>query len=312
LSILIARFATMAALPLMDTTEARYAEIARKMAAMGDWITPWADDGVPFWGKPPLSFWLTAISFRLFGVSEFTARLPHFICALLIGLMVWDLARRVEGKRAALLAVAVLAGSSLFLISSGAVMTDTALVLGSTAALYGFWQALGGATVAQRRAGGWLFFLGMAVGLLAKGPLALVLAGLPLALWVTMERRWKETLFGLPWIAGAVLVAVLVLPWYWLAEEKTPGFIDYFIVGEHWKRFLEPGWQGDMYGRAHNFPIGTVWLFALIAVLPWPFTVLIVKWESRGRKTEQRDRSWVRYTLLWALMPLLFFTASRN
>src|SRR5690606_22195895 len=79
LSVLIARLATMAALPLMDTTEARYALSALKMAAMGDWVTPWADDGVPFWGKPPLSFWLTAASFRLFGVSEFTARLPHFI-----------------------------------------------------------------------------------------------------------------------------------------------------------------------------------------------------------------------------------------
>lgn len=312
LSVFAIRLATMAVLPLMDTTEARYAEIARKMAEMGDWVTPWADDGVPFWGKPPLAFWITAASFRLFGVSEFTARLPHFICSLLICLMVWDLAYRQEGRRAAILAAGVLAGSALFIVSSGAVMTDITLVLGSTAALYGFWLALRGITDLQRRAGGWIFFIGIAIGLLAKGPLVLVLAGLPLVIWVSVERRWKETLFGLPWIAGLVLVAALVLPWYWRAEEKTPGFIDYFIVGEHWKRFLVPGWRGDLYGHAHNFPIGTVWLFALIALLPWPFTVMIVKWEARGKKIERRDRSWVRYTLLWALMPLLFFTASRN
>lgn len=310
--LVLARLATMAILPLMDTTEARYAEIARKMAALGDWVTPWADDDVPFWGKPPFSFWITALSFRLLGVSEFAARLPHLLCAVLVGLLVWDISRRVEGRRVAIIAVSLLAGSTLFLVSAAAVMTDMALVLGTAAELYGFWGGLFGTSERHRRLSAWIFFLGLAVGLLAKGPVALVLSGVPIGLWVLIENRWKETFTRLPWIPGALLVAVLVLPWYWLAEEKTPGFLEYFIVGEHWKRFVEPGWTGDLYGRAHNFPIGTIWLFALIAALPWPFTVLIVTWEARGRKPLPRERSWARYTLLWALAPLLFFTASRN
>ncbi|HEU6454869.1 MAG TPA: glycosyltransferase family 39 protein, partial [Roseateles sp.] len=74
--LVLARLSAMAWLPLMDTTEARYGDIGRRMAALGDWVTPWFDEGVPFWGKPPLSFWLTAASMRLFGLSEFAARLP--------------------------------------------------------------------------------------------------------------------------------------------------------------------------------------------------------------------------------------------
>ncbi|HTM72428.1 MAG TPA: glycosyltransferase family 39 protein, partial [Pseudolabrys sp.] len=57
----------MGLVPLMDTTEARYGEIARKMAELNDWVTPWFDYGVPYWGKPPLAFWLTATSFKVFG-----------------------------------------------------------------------------------------------------------------------------------------------------------------------------------------------------------------------------------------------------
>ena len=72
--LLLARLVGMAAAPLMDTTEARYGEIGRKMAELNDWVTPWFDYGVPYWGKPPLAFWVTAISFKLFGVNEFAAR----------------------------------------------------------------------------------------------------------------------------------------------------------------------------------------------------------------------------------------------
>ena len=59
------------------------------------------------------------------------------------------------------------------------------------------------------------------------------------------------------------------LPWYLLAERKTPGFLDYFLVGEHWRRFTVPGWDGDRYGNAHLEPRGMIWAFLLQACLPW-------------------------------------------
>jgi 4-amino-4-deoxy-L-arabinose transferase-like glycosyltransferase len=311
----LVRLVGMAIMPLMDTTEARYGEIGRKMAELGDWVTPWFDYGVPFWGKPPLSFWLTAASFDLLGVSDFAARLPHLLCGIWIGAIVWRLARP-HPRGEALAAVAVMAGSALFFIACAAVMTDTALVLGTTLAMAGFWLGVHDASAAVRRRWGWLFFVGIAIGLLAKGPVALVLIFTPLLAWTALSPRRGEVWRELPWLRGALLVAALALPWYALAERHTPGFLQYFLVGEHWNRFVTPGWKGDLYGSAHRFPIGTIWVFAFGALLPWSVLVPLAAW--RWRKDPPRepaasaDRARQRYLWLWTLTPLLFFTPARN
>ncbi len=311
--LLLLRLLGMEMLPLMDTTEARYAEIGRKMAALGDWVTPWHDYGVPFWGKPPLSFWLTALSFRSLGVGEFAARLPHFLCALGIAWSAWQLAVQ-RSRWEALLTVALLAGSTLFFVSAGAVMTDGALVLGTTLAMLGFWRGVHGPQT-PRQSGRWLLFIGIAIGLLAKGPLALVLIGTPLAGWTALRREPRAVWRAFPWATGIALVAALVLPWYIAAELRTPGFLQYFIVGEHWHRFMTPGWSGDLYGHAHRFPIGTVWVFAFAAALPWSALVpAAAAWRRwKGEPAMQRaDQAWRLYLLLWALTPLLLFTVARN
>ena len=138
---LVARLATLGLYTVWDTTEARYAEIARKMAELGDWITPWFDYGVPFWGKPPLSFWMTAASFKVLGVNAFAARLPHWICGCVVAWLVWNwLVRRSE--REAIYALALITGSVMFLASAGAVTTDMALALGTTLTMRGFWVAI--------------------------------------------------------------------------------------------------------------------------------------------------------------------------
>lgn len=310
----LARLAAMALLPLMDTTEARYGEIGRKMAALGDWVTPWHAQGVPFWGKPPLSFWLTAGSFKLLGVSEFAARLPHFACGALMAWLAWDLGR-LRDAATARLAVAVLAGSALFWVSAGAVMTDAALVAGTTLCMHAFWVALHAGEPARRRRAGWLFFAGLALGLLAKGPLALVLTGTPLLLWMAWTRGWRCVRRGLPWLRGTALALALALPWYVLAEQRTPGFLAYFIVGEHWHRFVTPGWQGDLYGTAHRYAPGTIWLFAAAALMPWTLLLPLAAWRGRGQPrlaAAPGTRAWNGYLLLWTLVPLLFFTPARN
>ena len=310
-TLLLVRLLGMAALPLMDTTEARYGEIGRKMAELNDWVTPWHDHGVPFWGKPPLSFWLTALSLKALGVGAFAARLPHLLCALGFAWATWRLAR---SRWEALLALSLLAGSALFYVSAGAVMTDAALVLGTTLAMLGFWRGLHD-PLAHPLAGRWLLFAGIAAGLLAKGPLALVLIGTPLVVWTVLQRQVRAVWRAFPWLVGMLCVAVLVLPWYVAAELRTPGFLNYFIVGEHWHRFMTPGWKGDLYGNAHRFPIGTVWGFAFVAALPWsvllPAAAAWRHWRSQPIAPEP-DAARGRYLLLWVLTPLLLFTAARN
>ena len=309
---LLARLATLGAYPLVDPTESRYAEIGRRMAALGDWITPWIGDGVPFWGKPPFSFWLTAGSFRLLGIGEFSARLPHWILGGLVLAVLWDWARR-RSRREAACAVALTAGSALFLATTGAVMTDMALALGITMAMRGFWLAMP-ATGAARWREECLLVIGLVIGLLAKGPLALVLAGLPVVAWAIATGNLRRVFATLHWKTAITATLALALPWYLLAEWRTPGFLDYFIVGEHWNRFMEPGWTGDLYGHSHAFPRGTIWLFAALALLPWSVLVPIAAWRWRHELQPARpeDRSLLLYLVSWSLAPCAVFTLSGN
>jgi 4-amino-4-deoxy-L-arabinose transferase-like glycosyltransferase len=311
--LMLLRLLTLGAYPLSDATEARYAEIARKMVELNDWVTPWYDYGVPFWAKPPMSTWITALSMKIFGVNEFAARLPHFLAGLLVIGLIVDWQRR-RSNRSALLASALLSSSVLFFVSAGAVMTDMTLTVGIVLAMRGFWLGLYGAAPERRREH-WLFFIGLAIGMLAKGPVALVLCGVPIALWAIFTGNIRTAWTGFSWLGGLLLVSVLAAPWYLLAEQHTPGFLHYFLVGEHWKRFTEPGWSGDRYGYAHAVPPGMIWLYAVAASLPWAFLLPVLACFRRqlpAAPVAAEERNWSRYLWTWALAPCLFFTASRN
>ena len=309
------RLATLGAYPLMDTTESRYAEIARKMLETGDWLVLQFDYGVPFWGKPPLSTWLSAAAMAVFGVNEFAARLPSLLLAVGCGALVHALAALRGGRDQARWTLALFTAIVLVFVSAGGVMTDPALALGTTLAMAGFWIAVRGPD-RRRRAAGFAFFAGLAVGLLAKGPVAAVLVFVPIAGWTLWTRSWRAAWERLPWVAGTLLTAAVTVAWYWAAERASPGFLAYFLVGEHWKRFVEPGWKGDLYGSAHARVRGMIWLFWIAAALPWSIGAL--GWLVRAA-TRQRDRlralgddPWRAYLLLWTVTPMLFFTLSGN
>jgi len=311
---LAVRLAAMAIFPLTDTTEARYGEIARLMLETGHWIVPPFDYGVPFWGKPPLSFWLQAGSYGLFGVNEFAGRLPSLLASVGVLACLYAFARAFWNRRVALWATVICATSAVVYVNAGAILTDPFLAFGTTLSMV----ALPMAVRTPRSAWGYAFFLGLAVGLLAKGPVALVLVGGPVGLWTILKTQWRAVWRALPWVRGAFLTALLTLPWYLLAESQSPGFLEYFIVGEHWKRFTEAGWQGDLYGSAHRRVLGTIWLYWLGAAFPWALVALwrlvpgaLNKAARRAMAVAAAD-TWTAYLLCWALFPMIFFSFAGN
>lgn len=311
-AILGVRLLAMVLVPFADTSEPRYAEIARLMAETGDWITPWFAPGVPFWGKPPLGFWAEALSIRLLGLSEFSIRLPSLLATAATLAILHALGLRLFTLQAARWTVLVYASMFLPLVAAGAVLTDPFLALGVTLSMASFILARGPA------AGFWRygFFLGLAIGLLSKGPLAVVLVAGAIVPWMLWHGNVRASLRRLPWAAGSVMTAVLALPWYVAAEIKTPGFIQYFIVGEHVLRFVDPGWTGDLYGSAHSRPYGAIWLDGIVASLPWGvFGVWLLA--RRWRGPVRRAGRWLRrprwtYLLAWGAATPLFFTLSGN
>ncbi len=314
LLLLFSRMVSLGLYPLMDTTEARYAEIARKMMELNDWVTPWFDYGVPFWGKPPLSFWMTALSFKIFGINEFAARLPYFIGGVLVIWLVWNWTL-YRSRTEALYTAALLCGGLLFYISAGIVMTDMWLLLGTTLSMRGFWVAVS-SNKKHRSFESWTFFIGLGIGLLAKGPIAVVLTGIPIFAWLVITKNYALVWTSLPWIRGTLLTILIALPWYVLAELKTPGFLDYFLIGEHFQRFITPGWKGDLYGEAHVQVRGTIWLFMLADWFPWSLifpVIFLFLWRKKTVfKASSADKQWQLYLLLWGLAPAVFFTAASN
>ena len=328
---LLVRLATLGLYPLMDTSEARYGEIARVMLETGNFVTPQEIAGTPFWAKPPLYAWLSAASMAAFGVNEFALRLPSLLCALgvLALCFSWAGAPIVAGGAssgaaapvppvlplAPLLAVALLASSVLFFVAAGAVMTDPCLALCTTAMLAAFHRVvLAGSRGAAWRYG---FFVAAGLGMLAKGPVIVLYAGAPIVLWTLWEGRLAQAWRALPWAAGTALAVCICAPWYWLAELRTPGFLRYFLLGEHVMRFLKPGWGGDLYGTAHAEPLGMIWLYLAGALgagslLAGAAVVLAVRDRLRAAPRAGRTGAHGRYLLLAALVPLVFFSFAGN
>ncbi|MDC1341663.1 glycosyltransferase family 39 protein [Oceanospirillaceae bacterium] len=313
-TLLLVRIIAMVVVPLADTTEPRYAEIARLMLTTNDWITPWFEPDVPFWGKPPLSFWAQALSFKLFGINEFAGRLPALLAFIATAWMLWRMAVSAVSAQVAAATVVVYSSMLLTFLAAGTVMTDPYLALGTTWAMVAFYLA------PKENVWYWRYgvFIGLGIGLLAKGPLAIVIAGAPIGLWVLFQGKLMHYLRTMPWIRGTLFTLLIALPWYILAELKTPGFINYFIVGEHFMRFVDPGWMGDLYGHAHKEAKGMIWLHWLAGSTPWgPLALLLLVGHmltASLRKTvwHALKQPVVIYALLWALVTPVFFTAAGN
>ncbi|UMB60959.1 glycosyltransferase family 39 protein [Lutibacter sp. A80] len=292
------------AIPLMDKTEARYAEIARIMAETNNWTTLQIDYGVPFWAKPPLSTWLSAISFNIFGVNEFAARFPYLLLNIFVILLIGKYAKR-NGLNFFIPALILLTIPE-FILHTGVVSTDTALAFCVTLVMVSFWES-----IHNKKQFLWkyLFFIGLGLGLLAKGPIIIILTAPPIFIWMLIFKKFKTVWGSFPWILGTLITSIIAIPWYYLAEQKTPGFIDYFIVGEHFKRFLSSDWKGDKYGFPKSQPIGMIWVFLFLFAIPWIQVLTVKLWKN---KTQLFKDKWLTFLLLWLLWTPLFFTISKS
>jgi 4-amino-4-deoxy-L-arabinose transferase-like glycosyltransferase len=311
LGIVLVRLLLLPLYPILDQSEARYATIAMWMADRGDWVTPTIDGSTPFWAKPPLAFWLSAASIRAFGLNEFAVRLPSYLIYVAIIWMTFLIGREARGRTFGLLAASAFASMGLAFFMAGSVMTDPGLALGTTMSMTAFWFAMNGG---GRRAG-YTVFAAFGLALLSKGPVGVLWPLGSMILWCAWNNRLGDLWKRLPVVGGAVLTLAIGLPWYVIAEQRTPGFLHYFIVGEHFKRFVDPGWTGDLYGAARHKPLGAIWFFAFVATLPWsPVAAWALIRRHIGTRADWphlRD-PWIRFLVVWALVPIVFFTPARN
>ena len=284
---------------ITDADEGFYAEAAREMAESGDWLAPhfnYADR----WQKPVLYYWLTAGTYAIAGVSEGAARFWSALSGLGLVLLTWAAARKITGDdQTAWLAGAIVATCYGYFAMARMALPDLPLALCITLCIW---------CVLQER---WLL-AGCAAGLgfLMKGPVALVVPAI-----VILPIWWREGRLGsraartftVRELGLAALVFALVgLPWY-AAMTFTHGtaYLESFFVGDNLERFAT-----DRF----NEPRG-VWFYVPIVLggmLPWSMYMVVLPWrpliDVLRRRRPLTDGEW--RLLTWALVPLLFFTAS--
>lgn len=308
LVLLVLRAVSMVEPALVDTTEGRYGAIALRMLQTGDWVTPQiprAHGYEPYLGKPPLHFWSMAGALWCCGPSAWAARLPSLLAAAVMLWATMGHARRQYGNTTALLAGVMLLSSALFALFAGAVNVDMTLAASVTVAITAFCRV--GEGGADRRSAGYLFFVSLALGVLTKGPFAVAFTGLVGLLHLLVHRN-RRIVTGLPWVGGSLVFAALVVPWYWLAESRNPGFLHYFLAQENLGRFTSAEY-GDRYGSGRHHPYGTIWPMLVGCALPWSLPLVLAPGVARWRaRAWAARRSHGAFLLLWALAPAAVFT----
>ena len=287
--------------PIILPDESRYAEIPREMLASGNWIVP-KFDGLRYFEKPVLGYWLNALSIKLFGENAFGARFPSALATGLSAFIIFLLVYRFAGEITAAIAAALIFLTSFIVYGIGTFnVLDSMLAVFITASMASFFFAHTAGT-SNKKKQGFLFLFGVFCGLafLTKGFLAFAVPVLVIVPFMIWERRFKA-LFLMPWIpiAGAVLVA---LPWVVLIHLKEPDFWHFFIWHEHIKRFLSSSAQHheSFWYYSYLFPA---------AALPWTFFLpaAIIGLKKTGLKA-----SLVRYAMCWLLFPFFFFSVSKG
>jgi 4-amino-4-deoxy-L-arabinose transferase len=293
----------LGARPVTIPDEARYAEIPREMITTGDWITPRLN-GLRYFEKPVLGYWINAISISAFGENAFAMRLPSALAAGLSALAIFLLLRRFgRGPRTALAgAMAYLGMLGVFLIGTINLL-DSVFSFLLTAAFTAFYFAHREAHRGRRNF--YLVLLGVFCGaaFLSKGFLAFVLLGIVIAPYVIREGRWRE-LYRRGWLP-LLVAGVVVAPWALLVHLAQPEYWHYFFWEEHIKRFASDSAQ-------HSEPFWYYLLFLPLMAMPWTGLLPAVLAGLKAENQPPETRSLVRYAWFWLLLPLLFFSISRG
>lgn len=301
-------FFRLGGVPLLGKDEPRYAEVAREMLVAGDWITPRLA-GEPWFEKPALPYWLMAAGFGLLGVTELAARLGSASLATLAVVVVYLASRRAAGPRRAAIAGAALASSALWLAFARGASFDMPLAGTMTAALGSFY-ALVTARSARARLG-WAAMAGAWVGvsMLAKGlagPLLLGLVVLAYLAWTGDWRRLRVAEVALAAVAAIALAATWYAPV--ILRNGWP-FVEEFFVNHHFRRYTTNKYH-------HPQPVYFYVLIVLGGFLPWTFLLLSGAKKLGGalkpRTPETDDDRLVVLAVLWALVPLAFFSFSTS
>ncbi len=239
---------------LIETSDARYAEISLEMADSGDYITPRLN-GIKHFDKPPLTYWLAASGMKLLGKNEWGARIFQAVAALIILILVFLFDKKFFGRKNAVLSMLFLASIPLFFGSSHVLTTDLLNTLSTTCALFLFFLWYKKRRTIYLTA----FYIAIGISFLVKGPIGLFVILPIIVLFLATEHNLKAIMKMKPWLF--IISLVIAAPWYIELIKQNPGLLSYLIDNQLLSR-LHKG------GLGHPRPmLYFLWIFP-ITMLP--------------------------------------------
>lgn len=291
--------ATLGKYPLHSPDGARYAEIPREMVVSGDYITPRLN-GVKYFEKPPLFYWMQAASIKMFGVNDFAVSFMNALLALGSVLLTYLIGRKIYGRFDGILASVMFATSTLVFALTRIVTLDVALtffiVMSLGCFLIGTQTPIG---TGSRRIYFCLAYAGAALAVMTKGLVGMLFPGMVILAWIVIFNKWRE-LKHYYCFSGILIFCLIVAPWHILVQLKNPEFFNFYFIEQHFLRYLT-----DYASR------GQKWWFLPVMLLAglYPWSVFLPQ-AIINKKEQYLQQS--SFLLIWALVIYIFYTFSNS
>ncbi len=281
---------------LVDPDEARYALISQNMIDRGNYLEPYID-GKPYFDKPPLYFWMTAASFKVFGNEPFSARIIPVVGGLLALLSVYLVSEALFGHTVGIIGMGLFSTSLIFIGCSKFVRMDIFLTAFIGLAMWMFIKGY------HKRSSGWfvMMYVPIALGILTKGPIALFLPACVIFLFLLWQRDFS-IVWSMRLILGLCILIVIAGPWFLYMVITHPTYFDEFFIKQHFSRF-----GGTTYGHPGSPLIYLATI--LVGLLPWTGLSIVSICRYVKSAFNKTNPDWSsRILVVWIFFVIIFFS----
>lgn len=296
--------ATVGKYPVAVPDGARYAELPREMVVTGDYLTPHLN-GVKYLEKPPLFYWLQAISIKIFGANELSVSIVNLLMALGCVILIYVTSRKLYGNLAGTIASFIFATSSLVFALTRIVTLDVTLTFFLTGSLSSFLLATELTAGVKRNLYLFAMYIFAACAVMTKGLIGIFFLGMIIIIWLTFFNEWRN-LKTYHILTGIIVFLLLTLPWHILVQIKNPEFFRFYFIEQHFLRYFttyanrsQPWW----------FLPGVL----LMGLYPWLiFLPQTIYYHLPKHFNEWRQYKTNLFLLIWIIFIYIFYTFSNS
>lgn len=296
--------ATLGKYPLHSPDGGRYAEIPREMVATGDYITPHLN-GIKYFEKPPLFYWLQAISIKAFGVNDLAVSIVNALLALGSVLLVYFIGLKIYNRLSGILASFIFATTSLVFALTRVITLDVAFTFFLTGSVGAFLLATRMPLGSKRNVYIWMMYVFASLAVMTKGLVGIIFPGMIVLIWTIIFNTWHD-LKTYRIISGTLIFLLIVLPWHILVQIKNPEFLHFYFIEQHFFRYLT-----DYANRSQQ------WWFLPVVFIGGLYPWLIFLPQTIIHQVPRQFSKWQQckatiFLLIWAASIYIFYTFSNS